>query len=270
MKYEIPDRTLTILADGEPVSGYARVELLGTERMGLYPSLFMLHLWNVAEEDYLMLSRCRKAAIKHGDVVLVSGVVPDAFRSGTKSGTEVHVAISPGLPLWEAPVSLSVEAGVSVSETVQRLLEASGTGIQLLSFSGEDPSFSRGQAFFGRAAECIETALSAAGARACLVPSGLCVVPAGGLPVSVTLSEEDLMDSPAFASGGRMILRTIPAGWTVGKTVEVSFRGSMNRGIIVERMLDLDTGDGEWLSELLVEIHNSGFIMRERVWNTKK
>ena len=30
------NRTLTILADGEPVTGYARARLLGTERMGLY------------------------------------------------------------------------------------------------------------------------------------------------------------------------------------------------------------------------------------------
>jgi hypothetical protein len=53
------DRTLTILADGEPVIGYARARLLGTERLGLFPSLFMLHLWNVAEDDYFLLSRSR-------------------------------------------------------------------------------------------------------------------------------------------------------------------------------------------------------------------
>ena len=67
------DRTLTIMADGEPVTGYARVRLLGTERMGLYPSLFMLHLWNVAEEDYLALSRSKEVTVLHDDVVLVSG-----------------------------------------------------------------------------------------------------------------------------------------------------------------------------------------------------
>ena len=131
------DRTLTILADGEPVTGYARARLLGTERMGLYPSLFMLHLWNVAEEDYLLLSRSREVTVLHEDVVLVSGSVSDAFRSRGKSGIEAHVAIAPGLKLWEAAVSLDVEAGVTVSETVRRLLEASGTGITLLSFPGE-------------------------------------------------------------------------------------------------------------------------------------
>ena len=137
------DRTLTILADGESVSGYARARLLGTERLGLYPSLFMLHLWNVAEEDYLLLSRSREITVLHEDVVLVSGSVSDAFRSRGKSGIEVHVAIAPGLALWDAAVSLDVEAGVTVSETVRRLLEASGTGITLLSFPGEDPVTTR-------------------------------------------------------------------------------------------------------------------------------
>ena len=259
------DRTLTILAGGEPVTGFDRARLTGSEQMGLYPSLFLLRLWNVAEEDYLQLSRCKEVTVRLGEVVLISGTVPDVYRQMTKSGTETQIAVSPGLPLWNAPVSLSAEAGVTVKETVQRLLEASGTGVPLLSFPGEDPSFSRGQAFFGRAAECIETALSAAGARACLVPSGLCVVPAGGLPVSVTLTEEDLTDAPAFASDGQMVLRTVPAGWTVGKTIEAVYGGSVNRGVIAERLLDLDTGNGPWRAELLVKIQNSEFRIQNEM-----
>ena len=247
------DRKLTILADGELVSGYARARLLGTERLGLYPSLFMLHLWNVAEEDYLALSRSKEVTVLHEDVVLVSGTVSDAFRSRGKSGTEVHVAIAPGLGLWEAPVSLDVEAGVTVSETVRRLLGASRTGISLLSFPGEDPTSTRGQAFFGRAAECIEEALGKAGARCCLVPSGLCVIPKEGSPVSMVLTEDDLTDVPSFNCGGDMVLRTGPAGWTLGKGVEVQYGGSVNRGLISERMINLDTGDGPWRVELIVQ-----------------
>ena len=248
------NRTLTILADGEPVTGYARARLLGMERLGLYPSLFMLHLWNVAEEDYLLLSRSREITVLHEDVVLVSGSVSDAFCSRGKSGIEAHVAIAPGLKLWEAAVSLDVEAGVTVSETVRRLLEASGTGITLLSFPGEDPVTTRGQAFYGRAAECIEEALGKAGARCCLVPSGLCVIPAEGLPVSMVLTGEDLTDVPSFNCGGDMVLRTGPAGWTLGKGVEVRYGGTVNRGLISERLLSLDTGDGPWRIELVVEL----------------
>ena len=247
------NRTLTVLADGESVTGYARARLLGTERLGLYPSVFMLHLWNVAEEDYLALSRSKEVTVLHEDVVLVSGTVSDAFRSRGKSGTEVHVAIAPGLGLWEAPVSLDVEAGVTVSETVQRLLEASETGIQLLSFPGEDPMSTRGQAFYGRAAECIEEALGKAWAQCCLVPSGLCVIPKEGLPVSMVLTEEDLTDVPSFNCGGDMVLRTGLAGWTLGKDVEVRYGSAISRGLITERMINLDTGDGPWRVELVVQ-----------------
>ncbi len=247
------ERILTILADGEPVTGYARARLLGTERLGLYPSLFMLHLWNVAEEDYLALSRSREVMIMHEDVVLVSGTVSDAFRSRGKSCMEAHIAIAPGFKLWEVLVSLDVEADVTVSETVRRLLEASGTGIQLLSFPGEDPATTRGQAFFGRSAECIEEALGKAGARCCLVPSGLCVIPKEGPPVSMVLTEEDLTDVPSFNCGGDVVLRTGPAGWTLGKGVEVRYGGTVSRGLISERMINLDTGDGPWRVELIVQ-----------------
>jgi hypothetical protein len=68
-------------------------------------------------------------------------------------------------------VSVDVESGASVSETVRRLLEASGTGLQLLSFPGEDPVSTRGQAFFGRAAECIIEALSRNGRDGSVVPA---------------------------------------------------------------------------------------------------
>jgi len=248
----VMERTLTILADGEFVTGFARARLLGAERLGLYPSLFMLHLWNVAEEDYLLLSRSKEVTVMHEDAVLVSGTVSDAFRSRGKSGTEAHVAIAPGLKLWEAPVSQDIEAGVTVSETVRRLLEASETRIQLLSFPGEDPVTNRGQAFFGRAAECIEEALGKTGASCCLVPSGLCVIPKEGLPVSMVLTEEDLTDVPSFNCGGDMVLRTGPVGWTLGKGVEVRYGETVNRGLISERMLSLDTGDGPWRVELIV------------------
>ena len=260
------NRTLTILADGVPVTGYAPAKIIGTERLGLYPSLFMLDLWNLSEDDYLALSRCKVVTVMHRKSILVSGCVSDVFRDrhlirpsgnfptrGRLDGSMItHVAISPGLNLWEAPVSLSVEAGVTVSETVRRLLQASGTGIQLLSFPDVDPVMSRGQVLFGRAAECIEEAISRIGASCCLVPSGLCVIPKNGLPIIMVLTEEDLTDVPSFNCGGDMVLRTRPAGWTLGKGVKVIYGRTVTKGLITERMLNLDTGEGPWCVELVV------------------
>ena len=86
------------------------------------------------------------------------------------------------------------------------------------------------------------------------MPSGLCVIPAEGLPVSMVLTEEDLADVPSFNCGGDMVLRTGPAGWTLGKGVEVRCEGTVNRGLISERLISLDTGDGPWRIELVVEL----------------
>ena len=178
------------------------------------------------------------------------------FRKTVPEGTVTAVAFSPGLSLWEAMVSLSLPSGVSVSETVRRLLEASGTGIQLLSFPGNDPVFSRGQAFLGRAAECILSALSMASAGAYLVPAGLCVIPAEPLPATLHLSEKDLTDRPAFADGGRkMILSTTVTGFQPGEEMNLETDGKTYAGLILERLVEADTRMGPWNTQLLVEVH---------------
>ncbi len=139
---------------------------------------------------------------------------------------------------------------------MRRLLEASGTGIRLLSFPGEDPVFSRGQAFFGRAAECITEALSAAHARGYLVPAGLCVIPAEPLPATLHLSEKDLTDRLAFADGGRkMILSTTVTGFQPGEEMTLETDGKAFSGLILERMTEADTAMGSWVTQLLVEVH---------------
>ncbi len=248
------DRTLDVLADGEPVIGFGRAWLSGKDRLGLFPDPFMLRLWNLGEEDYLLLSRAKEISVSHEGSVLASGTLADVFRRASREGTVAYACFSPGLKLWEAPVSLSVEAGTPVSETVRRLLEASGTGIRLLSFPGRDPAAARGRAFFGRAAECMEEALSACGAWAYLTPSGLCAVPDTGLPVSLTLSETDLLDAPAFPSGSLMVLRTKVTGWLPGKAFTLSWDGREITGLITERSVEADTASGPWQAELLAEV----------------
>ena len=171
-------------------------------------------------------------------------------------GKITEVVFAAGLGLWETPVSLSVEAGVSVSGTVRQILSASGTGIPLLSFPGEDPVRSRGQAFYGRAAECIEEALMAAGARGYLTESGLCVVPAEGLPVSMDLSSADLLSDPVFVGNRQMLLRTRITGWPLGKGVRVKWKDGSQEGLVLERSVEADNLEGKWESEMLIEKRN--------------
>ncbi len=250
------NRSLSVFADGLPVTGFRHAYLSGRDALGLYPMPFTLRLWNLADSDYHALCAAKNLSVRHDDSILASGKISDVYLRLVPEGKITEVVFAAGLGLWETPVSLSVEAGVSVSETVRRILSASGTGIPLLSFPGEDPVRSHAQAFCGRAAECIEEALSAAGARAYLTESGLCVVPAEGLPVSMELSPADLLSDPVSVGNGQLLLRTRITGWPLGKGIRVKWKDGSQEGLVLERSVDADNLEGKWESEMLVEKRN--------------
>ena len=253
MNYELY-RALSVYADGKALVGFRHAYLSGRDSLGLYPMPFTLRLWNLADSDYHALYAAKNLSVHHDDSILAYGKISDVYLQIVPEGKITEVVFAAGLGLWETPVSLSVEAGVSVSGTVRQILSASGTGIPLLSFPGEDPVRSRGQAFYGRAAECIEDTLSAAGARAYLTESGLCVVPAEGLPVSMELSPADLLSDPVSVGSGQLLLRTRITGWPLGKQVSVNWKGVQIRGLVTERSVDADNMEGNWQSELLMEV----------------
>ena len=93
-----------------------------------------------------------------------------------------------------------------------------------------------------------------------LTPSGLMVVPSGGLPEAVQITETDLTDTVAFAGGSQRgtkqlaILSAVVSGWRPGQTVEVRQGSTSFRGIIVSRSVDADTATGPWKSEMIVEV----------------
>ena len=247
-------RRLSVAADGQPVTGFRHARLSGRDALGLCPMPFTLRIWNLAESDYYRLCAAGKIAVSSVDSVLAAGAVSDVYRHAVPEGTLTEVVFSAGLKLWEAPVSLSVEAGVTVSETVRRILDESGTGIPLLSFPGDDPVRSRAQAFYGRTAECVEEALSAAGTRGYLTETGLCVVPSSGLPVSMELSEADLLDDPVKVGAGLLLLRTRITGWPLGKRISVKWKNESAEGLVLERSVDADNLEGKWEAELLMEV----------------
>ena len=256
----VVNRSLTVTLDGEPLSFSGRMRLRGMDELSLFPAMFTLELWNLPEEMYLQMSRCREIAVSHGDACLVSGRVWDVFRHGDEEGTVTAVSISLGLNLWESTVSLCIPARTALSVIVRQILDASGTNIPLLSVLSPDPVSSRGQSFFGRGSECVASALSVASLRPMLTPSGLMAVPASGLPEAVRITEADLMDAPAFVGGSLhgapslMVLSATVAGWRPGQTVDVEYKNIRVRGIVKERSVDVDTGDGAWKCELLCEV----------------
>ncbi len=256
------DRSFEFMADDQPFSFSGRVHLSGKDDLSLYPSLFLVEFWNLPEEYFLLLTRARMLSVSNVGACLVSGQISDTFRRLTPEGTITSVAVSAGLDLWEAEVSLTVEAGVPVSEAVRRILADSGTGVGLLSTPSSDPVAIRSGSFFGRAAECVSVALSAARCRAVLTPSGIQAVPENEFQVSFHITKQDLLEVPSFVGGvahgapSRMILVANLAGWRPGQTVEVSCGNIHAVGIVLERSIEADTASGAWKSEMLVKLIN--------------
>ena len=120
-------RELLVFTDGARFASGCRFHLAGKTDIGLFPSLFTLQAWNLREKDYLLLASAKTLEVRRGDSCLALGKVTDVFRRTVPEGTVTVAAFSPGLELWEAPVSLAVEAGASVSDTVRGILAASGT-----------------------------------------------------------------------------------------------------------------------------------------------
>ena len=251
-------RSMVIYADGQIVRDFDHARLTGRDAIGLLPCSFMLEIWNLSDSSYLKLSRSKKIAVRNKGKVLASGDIADVFRWPVDSGMLTQVCFSIGLSLWETPVSVAVESGKKVSEIVSAILDASATGIQLLSFPADDPVSTRGQAFFGRAAECVSEALLAAGAVGYLVEAGLCVTSDADQDVTLSLGPTDMLSEPYFNGTNLAVLRTSVIGWTVGKRIRVSWVKSRRRvsfvGLIRERTIEADTLSGPWNAQLLVEV----------------
>ena len=255
-------RELAVYADGKLIQYYQHARLKGKDILGLFPCSFMLEFWNLSYDQYLLLSRALKIVVKHRKSILASGDIVDIFRVPVEKGMKTQVCFSLGLSLWESAVSLSLESGKKVSETVVAILEETGLDISLIAFPSSDPVFARGQAFFGRAAESVLAALSAASFEVYQVESGISVVSVDELEVSLRLTESDLLSAPEFPSSDFAVVRTNVVGWSVGKLIQVTWlderkRRKLLKGFVRERSVEADSQSGPWNAQLLLEVMNS-------------
>ena len=252
------ERSLSVFVDDEPLAPGGRFCISGKTGLGLYPYLFLLRAWNLTDSQYLQLFRGKSVAVMREKSCLAFGKIADVYRRTVPEGTVTVAAVSLGLDLWEARVSLSAMAGDGVFSTVRALLENSGTGIQLLDIPGEEVFFGRGHSFFGRASLCIAEALAVAGCRGVLTRSGLKVVREGFSQKPLEMAAADLTDTPRFAEGGKiMVLSTTVTGFQPGDEIILSYNIGEYSGIILERMVGADNGNGPWRTEMMIEVNRT-------------
>ena len=244
-------RDLHLFADDTEIGQGCRMRLALREEFSLMPQLFHLEIENLSESSAEMLANCREMAVRSNGSVLATGDSIFCCPRWIDGRKVLAVSFSYGFRLWKASVSLSLAAGMKISDTIREVLKASGTGIPMAGYTAKDFALTRPQAFFGRACEALERLADSVDGRAGLTPTGVCVIGAGEQTPTVVMPEDGLLSEPIFLKD-RVILKTGIVGWPLGTCVRFRWNGADYQGVMMSRMLDLDNAGGSWESQIEV------------------
>ena len=172
---QVPDRSLTVIADGVEVKGLRHVRLTADYMESLFPAPYCLRIWNPKDEVVYRMKRTKEIEVCHQETLLAKGEVTEVFREVVPEGVLLSVTFCLGKKLWEKYVSVSLSGGMSAVGTIQTLLAMAGGGVKLLARPKRDPGCARPQAFCGRLGRIVEGLLLACGTTGYLVPAGIAV-----------------------------------------------------------------------------------------------
>jgi len=244
-------RDLHLFADDTEIGQGCRMRLALREEFSLMPQLFHLEIENLSESSAEMLANCREMAVRSNGSVLATGDSIFCCPRWIDGRKIVSVSFSYGFRLWKASVSISLAAGMRISDTIREVLKASGTGIEMAGYTAKDFALTRPQAFFGRACEALERLADSVDGRVGLTPAGVCVIGTEEVTPTVVMPEEELLSEPIFLKD-RVILKTGIVGWPLGTCVRFRWNGADYQGVMMSRMLDLDNAGGSWESQIEV------------------
>ena len=244
-------RDLHLFADDTEIGQGCRMRLTLQEEFSLMPQLFTMEIENLSESSAEKLANCREMAVRSNGSVLATGDSIFCCPRWIDGRKVLTVSFSYGFRLWKASVSISLAAGMKISDTIREVLKASGTGIEMAGYTAKDFALTRPQAFFGRACEALERLADSVDGRAGLTPAGVCVIGMGEQTPTVVIPEDGLLSEPIFLKD-RVILKTGIVGWPLGTCVRFRWNGADYQWVMMSRMLDLDNAGGSWESQIEV------------------
>ena len=131
-------RDLHLFADDTEIGQGCRMRVTLREEFSLMPQLFHLEIENLSESSAELLSNCKEMAVRSNGSVLAAGDSIFCCPRWIDGRKILAVSFSYGFRLWKASVSLSLAAGMKISDTIREVLKASGTGIQLAGYTARD------------------------------------------------------------------------------------------------------------------------------------
>ena len=243
-------RSLSVRIRDTEIGRGCPIFLEGTETLSLRPGYFLLRVESLPDTSLSLLTENSPAEVFSDSSLLLSGEIRAACTAIRQSRKVTEISVTTGQALWSAFVSLSLASGLSVKETANQILSASGLP-PLISFSGRNLAFSRPQAFFGRAADALLSLAETAEAEVFRTPAGLVMAGLASGSPSLFLDEKDLPSAPTHVNG-ETVLRTSMTGWPSGSRISWRWKDSEGQGRILSRFLSANNVSGSWKQELLI------------------
>ena len=245
-------RELLLFADGQELGAGCRMMLQSRENLSLTLCLFLLDILDLSESSEARLSSAKSVEVRSFGSVLGSGEILDVYTSRAKDRRMTTVVFSPILGFWKKNVSLSLPAGMLISDAMREVLKAGKAEVSLAAFQAEDTRTPRPQSFFGRVCDVLSDLAAAADANVFLTPAGLCVRDRRPVRPTLTIPQSALLSAPEQTED-LVILNTSVMGWPLGAWVQYDWKGTVRTGRLVSRLIDADNVTGPWKTELELE-----------------
>ena len=257
-------RDLRLYADDREIGKGCRMMLTARQDLTLRPALHHLEIIDLSDSSATMLTGAKFLEVRSGLSVLAFGEPIEVLTKTTQGKRITSAVFSPGLSLWRSSVSLSLPGGMTVTDTLRKLL-AAASGIQdsgsnagfssdisLAAFTAENRVLSRPQAFFGRTCDALTLLAETVNADAFLSSAGLCVTGREAASPAFSMPESDLLSAPLM-TGSHLIISVRMLTLNPGSWIRTEWKGVPYCGRIISSLIQADNHSGPWKSELELE-----------------
>ena len=241
-------RQLFLFLDGQPIETTCRLHLRGRAEMSLNPTVFRLDLHSPSENVLGLLSSAHTLSVTSTfQSLLVTGTILDVFSQSVAGEPITTVLFADSAPLDDAFISLSVPAGTTTRTAVSSILSSSTSPVPLAAYTAADRVFPRPTAFFGSAADALQSLADDVKAHIFVFRSAVFMLGREAPDPTCEIPPEDLLD--AITTGREEILLTTTLkGWPIGTIV----RAGDHIGRATCQLIDADTGEGPWSTKLIL------------------
>ena len=235
-------RPLILEAGGVQIADGARIRVRGSAAMNLMPNCYFVDVYGLTGYDMAEMTRKVQISV-YGEYngLLLTGELEDIYAHSEALARITTLVVSDGMSFWQTPVSRTLKAGATVSQTARALLK----DVVPMGYNAKDFKILRGQTYTGRLADQIAMLAKSVDARVYFLNGSVQFTGKNRTTDITELPEDEIVNRPGEADGV-LSVETIAKGYSVGRGYSVYGRPYR----LIRQTYDLDNWQGAWKSEL--------------------